>query len=431
MFAATDRGVRPGAAGRGRARRRSRPPTRPAWSPTARSRRTSSGWRSPTRKGIRSSQERTWAQFITVSMGPDGGTGYAEAAAVDVTTIDAAALGREAAAKARATGAAQPHRARRLPGRARGVRGRRHPRHARLPRVQRARGPGGALVRGARQARRRRRSSRSATTARTRPGLPMAFDYEGVPKQRVAARRARASAPGVVYDSQTAARGGRPLDRPRPARPEPVRAVPAEHGDGRPATTSREELIGGLDRGLLVTRFHYTNPVHPKLAIITGMTRDGTFLVEGGKIVGPGPQPALHAELPRRRSPAVERRRPGAARRSRASSAASRRAGASASTPGRSRAPPSTDRPGARSLDDPASDLAWPASPEVHRRIRRLWQRHSIAEDRRDIDGLIATLTPDCVYELVPTGQRWEGHVGAREFYTDRCSRRSRTTGST
>jgi predicted Zn-dependent protease len=36
-----------------------------------------------------------------------------------------------------------------------------------------------------------------------------------------------------------------------------------------------------------VTRFHYTNPVHPKLAIVTGMTRDGTFLVEGGRIVGP------------------------------------------------------------------------------------------------------------------------------------------------
>ncbi len=52
-------------------------------------------------------------------------------------------------------------------------------------------------------------------------------------------------------------------------------------------TASRDELIGGLDRGLLVTRFHYTNPVHPKLALITGMTRDGTFLVEGGKIVGP------------------------------------------------------------------------------------------------------------------------------------------------
>jgi predicted Zn-dependent protease len=52
-------------------------------------------------------------------------------------------------------------------------------------------------------------------------------------------------------------------------------------------TAERDDLIGGLDRGLLVTRFHYTNPVHPKLAIVTGMTRDGTFLVEGGRIVGP------------------------------------------------------------------------------------------------------------------------------------------------
>ena len=50
---------------------------------------------------------------------------------------------------------------------------------------------------------------------------------------------------------------------------------------------SRDDLIAGLDRGLLVTRFHYTNPVHPKLAIVTGMTRDGTFLVEDGKVVAP------------------------------------------------------------------------------------------------------------------------------------------------
>ena len=53
------------------------------------------------------------------------------------------------------------------------------------------------------------------------------------------------------------------------------------------------------------------------------------------------------------------------------------------------------------------------------RAIKRLWVRHSIAEDRRDIDGLIATLAADCVYEIVPTGQRWEGHDGARRFYTE------------
>jgi len=57
--------------------------------------------------------------------------------------------------------------------------------------------------------------------------------------------------------------------------------------------------------------------------------------------------------------------------------------------------------------------------PAELRRIKRLWVRHSIAEDRRDIDGLIATLSVDCIYEIVPTGQRWEGHAGARDFYRE------------
>jgi predicted ester cyclase len=63
--------------------------------------------------------------------------------------------------------------------------------------------------------------------------------------------------------------------------------------------------------------------------------------------------------------------------------------------------------------------LALPFDPAEQRRIKRLWVRHSIAEDRRDIDGLISTLAPDCVYEIVGTGLRWEGHPGARAFYTE------------
>jgi predicted ester cyclase len=63
--------------------------------------------------------------------------------------------------------------------------------------------------------------------------------------------------------------------------------------------------------------------------------------------------------------------------------------------------------------------LARPFDTTELRRIKRLWVRHSIAEDARDIDGLLATLAPDCVYEIVPTSQRWEGHGGARAFYTD------------
>jgi predicted ester cyclase len=63
--------------------------------------------------------------------------------------------------------------------------------------------------------------------------------------------------------------------------------------------------------------------------------------------------------------------------------------------------------------------LAFPFDAAEQRRIKRLWVRHSIAEDRRDIDGLIATLAPECVYEIVGTGLRWQGRDGARAFYTE------------
>jgi len=63
--------------------------------------------------------------------------------------------------------------------------------------------------------------------------------------------------------------------------------------------------------------------------------------------------------------------------------------------------------------------LALQFDPVEQRRIKKLWVRHSIAEDRRDIDGLIATLAPECAYEIVGSGLRWDGHAGARAFYTE------------
>jgi PmbA protein len=116
-------------------------------------------------------------------------------------------------------------------------------------------------------------------------GLPMAFDYEGVAKQRVPLVDAGICRQ-VVYDAQTAARDrvestGHGLPAPNTWGPFPLNMVMTA------GTATRDDLVAGMDRGLLVTRFHYTNPVHPKLAIVTGMTRDGTFLVEDGKIVAP------------------------------------------------------------------------------------------------------------------------------------------------
>ena len=61
--------------------------------------------------------------------------------------------------------------------------------------------------------------------------------------------------------------------------------------DHHPAGVTEQLAVNDMAeahyRGLLVTRFHYTNPVHSKRVVITGMTRDGTFLVEQGRIVGP------------------------------------------------------------------------------------------------------------------------------------------------
>lgn len=58
-------------------------------------------------------------------------------------------------------------------------------------------------------------------------------------------------------------------------------------------------------------------------------------------------------------------------------------------------------------------------TPSEYDEIRELWKRHSKAEDRRDLPGLISTLSDDCVYEIVPGGQRWQGHEGAARFYTE------------
>jgi predicted Zn-dependent protease len=234
--------------------------------------------------GIRAAGTRTVAQLLTVSMGPDGGTGYAESAAVDATTIDAAAIGREAADKARATANAVAVDAGDYPVVL--------DEYAVVDLLDML-GYLGFSALAVQEGRSfvevgKRIGSHLVTIVddgRDPAGLPMAFDYEGVAKQRVPLLEAGICR-GVVYDAQTAARDGvtstgHGLPAPNPYGPFPLNQVMTG------GTASREELLGGLDRGLLVTRFHYTNPVHPKLAIVTGMTRDGTFLVEGGRIVAP------------------------------------------------------------------------------------------------------------------------------------------------
>lgn len=116
-------------------------------------------------------------------------------------------------------------------------------------------------------------------------GQTCSFDYEGVPKQRVTVFD-HGIARGVVYDSFTAAllgeqNTGHALPAPNSEGPLPLNLI-MEAGDA-----SLQDLVRGVDHGIYVTRFHYTNPVHPVKTLLTGMTRDGTFLIEHGELSKP------------------------------------------------------------------------------------------------------------------------------------------------
>jgi PmbA protein len=235
-------------------------------------------------KGIRVAQRRTSATLITVHMSPDGGTGYAEDSAVDATRIDAAALGEEAATTSRAMDRPVALPAGDYPV----VLGE----YAVVDITDNLAFLGFsalAVEEGRSFFEHGRRIGSDLVTivddAVDPAGFPSAFDYEGVGKTRVVMVE-RGVCGEVVYDAQTAAKAGRRstghgLPAPNTYGPLPLNTIMAA------GATPRAELVAGMGRGLLVNRFHYTNPVHPKLAIVTGMTRDGLFLVEDGRIVGP------------------------------------------------------------------------------------------------------------------------------------------------
>lgn len=116
-------------------------------------------------------------------------------------------------------------------------------------------------------------------------GLQVVFDFEGVPKKKVVFFD-QGVAREVTYDSLTAKREGKEstghaLIAPNPEGPVPINLFMKE------GTSSVDEMVRSVKRGIYVTRFHYTNVVEPMKAVITGMTRDGTFLIENGEIGPP------------------------------------------------------------------------------------------------------------------------------------------------
>ena len=110
------------------------------------------------------------------------------------------------------------------------------------------------------------------------------FDFEGVPKRPVTLID-HGVAGTLLHDWRSALKAGvEPTGHSLPA-PSSEGAYPL-HLSLDAGQDGLADLVAGLERGLVVTRFHYTNVVNLMETSITGMTRDGTFLVEDGKIVG-------------------------------------------------------------------------------------------------------------------------------------------------
>jgi predicted Zn-dependent protease len=111
------------------------------------------------------------------------------------------------------------------------------------------------------------------------------FDGEGVPRETVPLVD-RGVACGVVHDRATARRHGCRSTGHATSQPSASGPLAANLVLGA-GTGTAEDLLRGVDRGVLVTQFHYTNMVEPTRLTLTGMTRNGTFLVERGEVARP------------------------------------------------------------------------------------------------------------------------------------------------
>jgi len=115
--------------------------------------------------------------------------------------------------------------------------------------------------------------------------LGLTFDFEGAPKRRTSLVD-RGVAVGPVTDSYWAVQTGRAntghaLPAPNPWGPMPLNL------EMLPGDATLDGLVASVDRGVYVTRFHYVNVEDPVPVTLTGMTRDGTFLIENGELTRP------------------------------------------------------------------------------------------------------------------------------------------------
>lgn len=236
--------------------------------------------------GVDASMATTSARATVLSMGPDSGSGWAAQAGPDASRIDAGALGRRAAETALASASPidldpgvytvilAPEAA------------------ADIAQFLGWYGCSAKAVEEGRSFMSGHIGERLVSPlislsddALADDATGLTFDYEGQPKQRVDLIE-HGVARGPVTDSYWAAKTGTA---------DTGHALPAPNSFGplpldlryAPGTSDRDAMVGSVTRGIYVTRFHYTNIEDPVRAVLTGMTRDGTFLIEGGALSRP------------------------------------------------------------------------------------------------------------------------------------------------
>jgi len=239
--------------------------------------------------GVRATDRVTDAYLKVICRDADGRTGWDVQAAVGVDGIDADAGARRAAAKV--TGA-EP--ARLAPGE--------------HPVVLDTWAVGGLLEmlgwlafnglahaegRGALDGRLDTRVAAPAIDLRDAPGdpatWPRAFDFEGVAKAPLCLIE-DGVARHLCHDTRSAARAGgdaRSTGHALAPGGSPHGAAPTNLVLAGGDAASVDELVAPIERGIYVTRLWYLNVVHPKQTLLTGTTRDGTFLIEDGRISRP------------------------------------------------------------------------------------------------------------------------------------------------
>ena len=116
--------------------------------------------------------------------------------------------------------------------------------------------------------------------------LRMPFDYEGTPKCRVMLID-RGTAAGFVYDSTYGARFDHPSTGHGMLADDSEGPLPL-HLAMAPGGSTVTQMIRACSRGLLIPRFHYVSGLlNPRTALMTGLTHEGTYLIEEGKPVAP------------------------------------------------------------------------------------------------------------------------------------------------